>query len=184
MGEDDSTRPSELDAQVLHEGETGRFGLHRVRFPDGHVSRLELLRHPGAAAIVPFLDATHIVLLRQYRFAAGGVIWEIPAGKLDPGERPESCALRELQEETGHRAGRLEPLGRILTAPGFTDECIHLFAAHDLEPGPTAHEPSELIELQSMPLERALEMIDRGEIIDAKTIAGLFHVARRGAARA
>jgi ADP-ribose pyrophosphatase len=108
-----------------------------------------------------------------------GWIWEVPAGKLEPNEPPEVCAVRELAEETGYRAGRVECTGRILTTPGFTDECIHLFCAYDLEPGETAHEPSELIEIHEVRLPEALVMIDRGEIIDSKTIAALFHTTRR-----
>ena len=128
---------------------------------------------------MPFLSDDRILLLRQYRHAAGGYIWEIPAGKLDPGEEPQACAERELAEETGYRARRIEQTGVILTTPGFTDERIYLFSAFDLEPGVTAHEVSEVIELHEVPFEEALAMVDRGEIVDAKTLAALFHACRR-----
>jgi ADP-ribose pyrophosphatase len=167
--------------RVLHRGRAGTFALHELTLPNGQPTELELLAHPGAAAIVPFLDPERILLLRQYRFAAGGEIWEVPAGKRDPGESPEHCAARELIEETGYRAGRWTPLGRILTAPGFTDECIHLFRADALEAGEHAREPTELIELHEFTLAQALAMIDRGEIIDAKTIVGIL---RSGASAA
>jgi len=157
----------------------GTFGLHELELSTGNRVTLELLRHPGASAVVPFLDEERILLLRQFRFAADGWIWEVPAGKLEPNEAPEVCALRELAEETGYRAGRVECTGRILTSPGFTDECIHLFCAYDLEAGETAHEPSELIEIHEIRLSEALAMIDRGEIIDSKSIAALFHTTRR-----
>lgn len=167
-----------MKRRVLHSGAVGEFGLEEVTLPDGRVLTLEILRHPGAAAIVPFLDDERIVLLRQYRHAAGGEIWEVPAGKLDPREAPERCALRELEEETGYRARHILRAGEILTSPGFTDERIHLFCAHDLEPGRRAHEPAELIEVHEIAFEAAMRMIATGEIVDAKSIAALHHAAR------
>ena len=124
--------------------------------PNGRTTTLDLIRHPGAAAVVPFLDDDHVLLIRQFRHAAGGTILEVPAGKLEPGEEPIVCAGRELAEETGKRAGRIEPLGSILTTPGFTDEQIHLFAAFDLEDVPQALDDDEIIEQAPMPLEPAL----------------------------
>jgi ADP-ribose pyrophosphatase len=155
------------------------FGIDSVELPGGTRAELAILRHPGAAAVVPFIDPDHVVLLRQFRHAAGGVIWEVPAGKLDAGEDPALCAARELEEETGFRAGRIERTGEIFTTPGFTDERIHLFSAHELTPGTQAHEAHELIESEVVPLARALEWIERGEIRDAKTIAALYLAARR-----
>ncbi len=138
-----------------------------------------MLRHPGAAAVVPFLDDDRILLLRQYRYAAGGTIWEIPAGKLDPGEDPESCAARELEEETGYRAGRIEKTGVILSSPGFTDERIHLFCAYDLKGGRLQHEKGEQIEIHEIRFSEALAMIERGDLTDAKSIVALYHVVRQ-----
>ena len=97
-----------------------------VDLPNGRRVEFDLVRHPGAAAVVPFMEDGRVLLIRQFRFATGGEILEIPAGKLDPGEAPEACAARELEEETGYRAGRLERLGSIWTTPGFCDEIIHL----------------------------------------------------------
>ena len=167
-----------MTRRVLFDGRVGSFGLDEVTLPSGNQVTLELLRHPGAAAVVPFLDDDRILLLYQYRYAAGGYIWEIPAGKLEPGEEPRVCAARELEEETGFRAGRLVRGGEILTSPGFTDERIHLFCAYDLEPGTTAHEPAEVIEVHEIPFNQAMAMIIRGEIIDAKSIVALHHAAR------
>jgi ADP-ribose pyrophosphatase len=150
-----------------------------AELPDGRRIRLDVVRHPGAAAVVPFLDEDEVLLIRQYRHAAGGTILEVPAGKLDDGEAPETCAARELEEEAGRRAGRLEKLGWIFTTPGFTDEVIHLFAAFDLEAVPTRHEDDELIELVPMPLARAVELVWAGEIPDAKSALALLHAARR-----
>jgi ADP-ribose pyrophosphatase len=168
----------------LHRGSIGVIGVHDVLLPSGEQIELVLIEHPGAIAIVPFLDRDRIVLLRHYRYAAGGVIWEVPAGKLGPGEPPELCAARELEEETGYRAGRIVPAGRILTTPGFTDEVIWLFCAFDLRPGAMAHETGELIEVREVRFEEALAMIERGELIDAKSIAALHHAARLRAAGA
>ena len=133
-----------------------------VLLPTGKKVTLDTVRHPGAAAIVPFETSDEILLIRQYRFATGGEIFEIPAGKRDAGEDPAVCAARELEEEVGRRAGRLEPLGAIWTAPGFTDEKIHLFAAFDLEVVPQRLEEDEVIEVLRVPLSRALEMVWNG----------------------
>ena len=150
-----------------------------VDLPNGRRVELDVLRHPGAAAVVPFLDRETVLLIRQYRYAAGGDLLEIPAGKLDPGEAPEVCAVRELEEETGYRAGRLESLTSIWTSPGFTDEVIHLFAAWDLEPATQQLEPDEIIDLVPTPLADALEMVRAGELRDAKSAIALMLAAER-----
>lgn len=164
--------------KALLETRVGTWVSEDVDLPNGRRVTLETLYHPGAAAVVPFLTPERILLLRQYRHAAGGTIWEVPAGKLEAGEPPEQCAARELAEETGYSARRLERTGEIVTAPGFTDERIHLFSAWDLVPGPTGHEDAEVIEVHEVELAEALAMVDRGELIDAKSIAALFHAAR------
>ena len=150
-----------------------------VELPNGRCVDLDLVRHPGAAAIVPFLDRDRILMIRQYRYSIGGEILEIPAGKLDPGETPEACAARELLEETGYRAGRLEKLGAIWTSPGFTDEVIHLFSAFDLEAAKQQLEPDEIIELIPMPLTEALDTMRRSAIFDGKSATALLLAADR-----
>ena len=149
-----------------------------VELPNGNTIKLDIVRHPGASAVVPFLSDDEVLLLRQYRYATGGHLYEVPAGKLDPGEAPETCARRELEEEAGQRAGRLVGLGAMWPSPGFTDERIHLFAAFDLEPVPQRLEEDEVIELVEMPLARALEMVWSGELSDAKSALALVHAAR------
>jgi ADP-ribose pyrophosphatase len=166
------------DASDPGPGSFLRFSRERVRLPNGRDVDLDIVRHPGAAAVVPFVSDDEVLLIRQYRYAAGGTILEVPAGKLDPGEGPEVCAARELEEEAGQRAGRLQALGWIFTTPGFTDEVIHLFAAYDLEPVPTRHQPDEVIELVPMRLEEALAHVWRGDIPDAKSALALIHAAR------
>jgi ADP-ribose pyrophosphatase len=152
-----------------------------VKFPDGSMGQLEMIRHPGAAAVVPFLDPPgaadpRVLLLRQFRHAADGFLWEVPAGRLEPGEAPEACARRELQEEVGMTAGRIVPLVPILTTPGFTDELIHLYAAHNLSPVPTAREPDEFMEVHEVRWSEVGRRIRRGEIRDAKTLVCLMFV--------
>ncbi len=148
-----------------------------IELPNGRCVELDLVRHPGAAAVVPFLDREQILMIRQYRFATGGEILEIPAGKLDADETPEHCASRELLEETGYRAGRLEKLGAIWTSPGFTDEVIHLYAAFDLELAEQQLEPDEIIELVPMSLATAIETLRASPIFDAKSMTALLLAA-------
>ena len=166
-------------------GESARRGFHlevsheRVTLPNGREVRLDIVHHPGAAAVVPFASDDDVLLLRQFRHAAGGSILEVPAGKLDAGEDPARCAARELEEEAGQRAGRLEALGSIWTTPGFTDERIHLFAAFDLTPVPSRPEDDEVIfEVLRVPLAEALGLVWRGELSDAKSALALLHAAR------
>ncbi len=156
-----------------------RVSRERIRLPNGREAELDIVRHPGASAVVPFEGDDDVLLIRQYRHAAGGEILEVPAGKLDPGDTPASCAARELEEEAGRRAGRIESLGWIFTTPGFTDEVIHLFAAFELETIPTRHEDDEVIEVLRVPLREAIDKVWRGEINDAKSALALLHAARR-----
>ena len=168
----------------IYRGKVVHLTVEQVVLPNGHAMELEIVRHPGAAAVVPLTAEGEVILIRQYRHAAGGFILEIPAGKLDKGEPPETCAARELTEEAGVKAGRLRHLASILTAPGFADEIIHLYLATELQPAATAHEENEVITLLRKPLAECLSMIERGEIVDAKSTCALFlaHrlVARQG----
>lgn len=170
-----------LERREIYEGRIVRLSVDRVRFPGGGTGELELVRHAGAAAVVPFLDDPlgsdpRVVLVHQYRYAAGGRLLEVPAGMPDSPDEPwEACARRELAEETGYRAGRLRYLTRIYTTPGFTDEVIHLFAAGDLEPGGVDKDEDEFMEVVVHPFSRVLEMIRAGELVDAKSVSALLY---------
>ncbi|HEU5049318.1 MAG TPA: NUDIX hydrolase [Gemmatimonadales bacterium] len=166
----------------VHTGRIVNLDVDTVAFPDGSTGTLEMIRHPGAAAVVPFLDPPdsadpRIVLIRQFRHAADGFMWEIPAGRLDPGEAPEACARRELTEETGYTAGTVRRLTMIHTTPGFTDERIHLFAADALTAGEHAREADEFVEVHTMPWSEAMALVHAGAVSDAKTLVALLYVA-------
>ncbi len=172
----------QLASRRVYAGRVVRLDVDSVRFPDGSTGELEIIRHPGAAAVVPCLsDATGddpvILMIRQFRYATGGPLWEVPAGTLEPGEAPEACARRELQEEAGVTAERIEPLTSIWTTPGFTDEVIHLFRATGLTTGAAAPERDEFIEVVPRPLSQVLAAIRDGEIRDAKSIAAILYMA-------
>jgi len=171
-----------VSSRRAYTGKIISLDVDEVRFPDGSVGELEMIRHPGASAVIPFLSDPRaadpqVLLIRQYRYAAEGYLYEIPAGRLDPNEDPRDCAVRELKEETGCSAAQVEHLFTMYTTPGFTDEKIHLFMATGLESGASRHEPDEFLELHPTLLSRALEMVEAGEIQDAKTSLGLLFAA-------
>jgi ADP-ribose pyrophosphatase len=166
----------------VYTGKVVNLDIDTVCFPDGSQGELEMIRHPGASAVVPFLsdpaaDDPQILLLRQYRYAAEQYLYEIPAGRLEPGEPPEACARRELREETGSTAASMDHLFSFFTTPGFTDERIHAFMATGLTRGKPNHESDEFIEVAAYPLSEVLSMIRRGEIQDAKTALSILFVA-------
>lgn len=175
-------KPGALESRRVYTGKVLNLDIDRVRFPDGSVGELEIIRHSGASAVVPFLgdptgDDPQLLLIKQYRYAANGYLYELPAGRLDPGEAPQECARRELREETGCSAERVEFLYTMYTTPGFTDERIHLFMATGLTHGATGHESDEFLTIETVPLSQALEMIRDGLIQDAKTALGILYAA-------
>jgi len=167
-----------LSTEQVYSGKFLTLHLDTVALPNGRTTTLEILRHPGASAVVPLKDDGTVVLIRQLRHAVGGCIYEIPAGKLDPQEDPKNCAARELEEEVGYRAGHLELLTSIWTAPGFTDEVIHIYKGTILEAGKQNLDQDEVLEIVEWPLEKAIAKILDGTIRDAKTIIGLQMVFR------
>jgi ADP-ribose pyrophosphatase len=162
------------DARDVYRGRIVHLTIEEVTLPNGHRMELEIVRHPGAAAVAAIGADGGVTLLRQYRHAAGGYLWEVPAGKLDAGEAPLTCARRELREEAGIEADHFEAVGSIVTCPGFCDEVIHLFVATELRPAPQTLGADEVIDtIRTVPLDRALGMVRDGEIRDGKTIAAL-----------
>jgi len=167
----------------IYTGKVVTLNVDTVRLPNGVTVDLETIRHPGAAAVVPIKDDGTVVLIRQFRHAAGGFIYEIPAGKLSPGEDPLHCAARELEEEVGYRASSFELLSSIFTAPGFADEVIHVYKATGLTTGRQQLDRDEVLEIVEMPLTQAITKIQDGTIRDGKTIVGLQAVYIRNMTR-
>ncbi len=170
----DHLREEILDSTVGFQGRLLTVRVNSVRLPDGHVSTREVIVHPGAVAMIPLLDAEQVLLVRQWRTAAGRALLEIPAGTLEPGEDPRDCAVRELMEEIGYRPQTLTPLASIFLAPGYSSECLHLFLAEDLLPERLAHDEDEQIEVVRLSWREIDAGLQRGEFEDAKTMAGLL----------
>ena len=170
--------PVTVSTRLIHDGRVVKLSVEQVTLPNGNTVTLEVIKHPGAAAVVPLDGDGNVILVRQYRHATGAWLLEVPAGKLDhPGESPEECARREVEEETGYRAGTLSPLGWIWTTPGFTDEKIWLFLARDVSAGKQDLQPDEALSVEKVPIEQALEMARAGEINDAKSVCALLRAA-------
>jgi ADP-ribose pyrophosphatase len=159
--------------RTVHRGRVFDLAVDNVTLENGVTVDMEIIRHPGAAAIVALTDQGGVILIRQFRYAVGGDIWEIPAGTMNPGEAPLVCARRELEEEAGVSARKWTALGEITPLPGYSDEIIHLFLARQLAPGGQQLDADELLEVREVALETALAMIASHQIRDAKTIVGL-----------
>ncbi len=158
----------------VYQGQVVDLGLETVELPNGHRAELEIVRHPGGAAVLAQDAQDRLCLIRQYRHAAGGWLWEIPAGKIDPGETPATTAHRELQEEAGVSAGHWRDLGFIFSTPGFCTERIYLYQATLLQPVATEHHHHEVIEVHWLSREQVLAMCRAGEIQDAKTLCAIY----------
>lgn len=162
-----------LSSDRVFDGRVVKLYLDTVRLPDGREATWERVAHPGAVGMVPLTGEGEVVMVRQYRHAVGGVLLEIPAGKLDSGQTPEETARRELAEEVGMRAGELVKLAEFYNSPGFSGEYFHLYLARDLAPTDGEPEPDEFLEIVRVGLDRAIAMISTGQVIDAKSIIGL-----------
>ena len=153
-------------------------GAEVHEMPDGRCSEFEIIRHPGGAAILPVLADGRILLIRQFRPAVEAMVYEIPAGRLEPGETPQSCAERELSEEAGYVAREVLTLGSFWSTVGFCDERVYLFLGRELTSVARQLEPDEVIDLCPMSLEEALQKLDSGEVLDSKTQLALLHYRR------
>lgn len=165
-----------LNEELKYEGNFLKFVNINVKLPDGNEGSRDVIRHPGAAAVVAFLDDETILLVRQFRAALNDILLEIPAGKLEIGEDPKVCATRELEEETGYKSENIEYLGTIATGAGFTDERIHIYKATNLYKGTKGGDEDEFIEIESFKLSEIKEMIKSGKIIDTKTISAFMYL--------
>jgi len=168
------SKPKSIGTSEVHRGRVIRVTTERLRYASGRETDHDLVHHPGAAAVVPVDAAGRVCLVRQYRLGIEDYLWEIPAGKLDAGEAPEVCAVRELKEETGITAGRWTPLGLYIPAPAIFTEVIHLFLAEELDIGMPQPEADEDLEHRWIALDEALDCVVRGEFSDGKTALGLL----------
>jgi ADP-ribose pyrophosphatase len=170
-----------LKSERRHTGKVFNLIVDEIEYSSGNRSIREIAEHPGGAVIVPLFDDRSILLVHQYRYPIKGRVYELPAGKLDAAEDPLSCAARELEEETGYMAGSWKKLTAIYTTPGFCSEQLHIFLATNLRLSPSGQhlEEGELdLEVKRIPFQRAVEMIERGEIVDGKTICGILLAER------
>lgn len=174
-----------VESKHIHKGFA--FELVKDRFElkavPGKVFTRELIKHPGAVVVIPFVDKDHIVLLRQFRYAVKGDLWEIPAGTLEPGEPTLDCAKRELEEETGFRAKKWKFLTRFYSAPGICNEVMTLYSAQDLLPGRKNLDHDEWIDHRVVSFKELMRMVRRGTIADGKTLVGILWVVNSGARR-
>jgi len=169
-----------LSSRRLYEGAVVRLRVDRVRMRSGREAVREVVEHIGAVVIVAVNGEGQVLLVRQYRHPTGRSLLELPAGTLDRDEEPEACAARELEEETGFRAGRLQRLGGFFVSPGYSTEHIHAYLATDLEPGSAGGDDDEEIEVLALPLAEVLRLAEAGELKDAKSLAALLLYLRRG----
>lgn len=163
-----------LSSRRVYDGKVLSLDVDEVEEPGGIRAVREVVRHRGSVAALAVHDDGRVVLVRQYRYPVDEEVWELPAGRLDPGETPEQGARRELEEEVGLRARNLEPTGTFYTTPGFCDEIMHLFRATGLQPVPARPEDDERIEVLTCTLEQASDMIRRGEVREGKTLVALL----------
>ena len=159
---------------IVHRGRVFNLIRENVTLDNGVTTEMEFVEHPGATAIIPMLNESRILLLKQYRHPLKEYIWEIPAGTLDPKEAVINCARRELIEETGYSAGQLQKLAEITPVPGYSNERIHIYLATDLKPAAQDLDQDEIINVHEVEFSEAIEMIKRSEIQDAKSITGLY----------
>lgn len=163
-----------LSSEVVFEGNLLNVFADKVELPNGKVASREYIKHPGAVAVVPITQEGNIVLVRQYRYPIGNVLLEVPAGKLDKGEDPDTCAFRELEEETGYVAKSIKRIASIYTTPGFTDEVIHLYIAENLTLSNPHPDEDEFLDVEIYSKEEIKTMIADGRINDAKSMLALL----------
>jgi ADP-ribose pyrophosphatase len=168
-----------IHSEQVYQGKAFDVRRDRVRAPDDQVLVLDIVAHVGAVTILPLDEQDRIWFVRQYRHAAGQVLLELPAGTLEKGEAPEACARREIREETGLAAGRIEKVGEFFLAPGYSTEYMHVFLATNLSPDPLPGDADEFLSVAAIPVDQVKRMVASGEIKDAKSLAALALVSER-----
>ena len=175
MDQDQRLREDKIAGERVYKGRILDLEIDRVRMPSGNEALREVVRHKGAVVVLPLHENGRVELVRQYRYPPDEILLELPAGKLDPGEQPRECAMRELAEETGWRAGEIHSLGSFFTTPGFSDEVLHAFVATGLEPASDVEpDPDEAIEIVTMTVDETLDACLDGRVRDCKTLAVLL----------
>jgi ADP-ribose pyrophosphatase len=168
-----------IQSRKIHQGKVFSLRQDEIRLPNGEVSRLDIVDHPGAVVLLPVQEDGQILFIRQYRHSAGEEMLELPAGTLESGETAEACALREIREEIGMSAGEIEKVGEFFLAPGYSTELLYLYLARDLRPDPLPGDSDEFIQVEPLPLEQAYSMAESGQIRDGKTLAALILAQNR-----
>lgn len=163
-----------ISSQTIYEGKIVTLKVDQVELPNGKTASREIVTHPGAVAVMAITDDNRMVVVRQFRKPLERTIVEIPAGKLEPGEKPDVCAHRELEEETGYTAQEMKHVASFYTSPGFADELIHLYRTDSLTAGEAKPDEDEFVELMHITVEEAQQLIASGEIRDAKTIMAVY----------
>jgi ADP-ribose pyrophosphatase len=163
-----------LKSEIVYPGRAFSIRRDTLRLPDGHETKLDIVEHHGSVIILPVDDQGNLLFVRQYRHATGLDLLELPAGTLDEDEAPEKCARREIREETGMAAGNLEHLGGFYLAPGYSTEYMHVYLATELRPDPLEADEDEFLTVEFIPIGMALEMVMRGEFLDAKSLAAIL----------
>lgn len=174
MNDDPSIRYTVLESEIKYKGRAFNVRRDRVSLPNGRIANLDVVEHSGAVTMLPYDGDGNIWFVRQYRHPAGETLLELPAGTLEPGEPPEEAAAREMREEIGMAAGSLRKIGEFFMVPGYSSELMHVFLATDLTPDPLKQDADEIIEVEIIPYQQALEMAAAGRVRDGKTIAVLY----------
>lgn len=163
-----------IHSKTIYQGRIFSLRQDEIRLPDGQTAHLDIVAHPGAVVLLPLGDDGKIWFIRQYRHSAGEELLELPAGALEPGETPEACALREIREETGQSAGKIEQIGEFFLAPGYSTEFLYIYLATGLKPDPLPGDSDEFIQVELLSVERAFALAEGGQLRDAKTLAALI----------
>lgn len=167
-----------IKSEKIFDGKIIKVKVDTVELPNGSTSTREIVEHPGAICVIPITETKEVIMVRQFRKPIEAVCLEVPAGKLDEGEDPYQCCIRELEEETGYKAKNVQSLGSIYTTPGFSNEILHIYLATELYEGKLQPDEDEFVETETIPLEKLVDMVMNGEIKDAKSIVAILKASQ------